>query len=103
MVHHQADISLCVSIQGFPFWNDIPDQFVVLFSSPFFIGGGRAAVKDTGPPAALEVGFQRGRVGELRAVIGKQHGHEPFKTVRTQFQPELVHDVDHRLRVVIVP
>lgn len=55
-----------------------------VFSSPFFIGCGGVTVEDAGPGAALAVGFQGGRVGELGAVVGKQHGHEPFETVRAQ-------------------
>ena len=49
MTGQQLDIRLRKPIKAGPFWQDIPDQFMVLLNLPFLKRGVDIAVEDSGP------------------------------------------------------
>lgn len=57
VAHHEVDLLLCILSEVSSFWDDLADQFMVVFATPFLVRGTGIAVKQFCPEVPPRILF----------------------------------------------
>ena len=99
--HNACHIGLIQVIKRGPFFQNSPQNEVIVFHVTFLVCRVRVAVEDSRPELTLErTDFERDRVTEFRAVVGQDEGKQHTEAVETEALFQFIEHVDDRLRGV---
>ena len=99
--HDASHIGLLQVIKRCSFFQNSPQNEVIVFHMAFLVSRIRIAIKDFGSGATVDrTDFERDRVAEFRAVVGQDEGKQHTEAVETEALFQLVEHVDDRLRGV---
>ena len=99
--HDASHIGLLQVIKRGSFFQDSPQNEVIVFHVAFLISRIRIAIKDFGSVATTDrTDFERDRVAELRPVVGQDEGKQHTEAVETEALFQLIEHVDDGLRGV---
>ena len=99
--HDASHIGLLQVIKRGSFFQDSPQNEVIVFHVAFLISRIRIAIKDFGSVATTDrTDFERDRVAELRPVVGQDEGKQHTEAVETEALFQLIEHVDGGLRGV---
>ena len=101
MGHDSCHIGLFQVIERGSLLQNIPQNEVIVFHMRFLKSGVRVAVEDSRPDLTVEgTDFERGRIAELRSVVGQDDGEQHTETIEAEVLLQFVEDVDDGLRGV---
>ena len=99
MGHNACHIGLIQVIKRGSFFQNSPQNEVIVFHVTFLVCRVRVAVEDSRPELASErTDFERDRVAEFRAVVGQDEGKQHTEAVETEALLQFIEHVDDRLR-----
>ena len=101
MGHDTCHIGLFQVIERGSLLQNIPQNEVIVFHMRFLKRGVRVAVEDSRPDLTVEgTDFERGRIAELRSVVGQDDGEQYTETIEAEVLLQFVEHVDDGLRGV---
>ena len=99
MGHNTYHIGLLQVIKRCSFFQDSPQNEVIVFHVTFLVCRVRIAIKDFGSGLSTDwTDFERDRVAELRPVVGQDEGKQHTEAVETEALLQFIEHVDDRLR-----